>query len=191
VIATAAVRRCSRGHWAHQPTRCTCSGATSQNLPSPVHSARSCGWCCVLPKPSRTAAVLTEIYIRHTCLFCEQIEGTPSRQVNHRREFGERGLRGAIEEMQRRAWLCAGAVEAELESGRRCYILGDTFSAADIMLGYSLLLLERLGGVKLSEWSSAVPHVAAYYARLRARPGFVTALSVPGIDDTLASGPKL
>lgn len=93
--------------------------------------------------------------------------------------------------MQRRAWLCAGAVEAELESGRRCYILGDTFSAADIMLGYSLLLLERLGGVKLSEWSSAVPHVAAYYARLRARPGFVTALSVPGIDDTLASGPKL
>ena len=49
--------------------------------------------------------------------------------------------------------MCAGAVEAALEGGR-CYILGDTFSAADIMLGYSLLLLERLGGVQLSEWSS-------------------------------------
>ncbi|MDP3853508.1 glutathione S-transferase family protein [Phenylobacterium sp.] len=52
------------------------------------------------------------------------------------------------------------------------HILGPAFTAADIMLGYSLSLADQLGLV-----DDRHPSVRAYLARLRARPAFGEALA--------------
>ena len=87
--------------------------------------------------------------------------------VNHRREFPEAESPAAIEEMQRRAWLCVAALEEAL-AGRR-WILGDTYSAADIMLAYTLMIMERLAPGDLP------PEVARYFAALKERPAYAVA----------------
>lgn len=88
--------------------------------------------------------------------------------VNHRRAFAEaQQSQAAIDEMIGRAWLCVEALDAELAS--REWLVDDTFTAADIMTGYSLML---------ADWLIDQPfpkHVADYFARLEARPGYVTA----------------
>jgi glutathione S-transferase len=55
----------------------------------------------------------------------------------------------------------------------RAYMLGAEFTAADVMMGYSLALLEHL---KLLE-AGTHPHAAAYVARLKTRDAFQRALS--------------
>ena len=68
----------------------------------------------------------------------------------------------------------AAAVLAALEgalAGKQ-YLLGHEFSAADIMMGYSLLLMKWLGLI-----SEAYPNVAAYLARLEERPALQKALA--------------
>jgi glutathione S-transferase len=52
------------------------------------------------------------------------------------------------------------------------YLLGDEFSAADIMTGYSLLLMKWFGLL-----SDAYPNVVAYLGRLEQRPALQKALS--------------
>ncbi|HEX4710194.1 glutathione S-transferase family protein [Phenylobacterium sp.] len=62
-------------------------------------------------------------------------------------------LRAVDRALQDRKWLCAGR-----------------FTAADISVGYALLLASNIGlGVEFT------PAVAAYWARLRGRPGFQAA----------------
>ncbi len=61
------------------------------------------------------------------------------------------------------------AVAAAL--GGKTYILGTTFSAADIMLGYSLLLTKWFG--MLGEF----PTLQAYLARLEERPALKKTLA--------------
>lgn len=87
--------------------------------------------------------------------------------VNHRREFNP-PLPGAIEEMQRRIRLCLGALDQAV-AGRE-FIL-DEFSAADIMLGYCLMLCEKLCP------ADDLPEVMRYWRSLRARPGAEKAFS--------------
>ncbi|MCB1644851.1 MAG: glutathione S-transferase, partial [Pseudomonadales bacterium] len=61
--------------------------------------------------------------------------------VNHRRALSEADQSEvAINEMKDRAWLCVEALDQAL-SGKD-YLLSE-FSAADIMMGYSLFLTER------------------------------------------------
>lgn len=62
-----------------------------------------------------------------------------------------------------RAWL--DVLEAAL--GDRAHVAGDAFSAADVMVGYAVALANLLGQI-----GPAHPNVAAYLARLEARPGF-------------------
>ena len=69
--------------------------------------------------------------------------------------------------MQGRAQLCVEAVDAAVAEQE--YILGPDFSAADIMLGYSLMLAQSF----LPE--SLPVNAAAYLERLAARPGYVVA----------------
>lgn len=67
----------------------------------------------------------------------------------------------------------AAAVLAVLEralAGQQ-YLLGREFSAADIMMGYSLLLMKWFGLI-----SEQYPNVAAYLARLEERPALQKAL---------------
>jgi len=62
------------------------------------------------------------------------------------------------------------AVEKEL-AGKQ-YLLGDTFTAADIMMGYSLTLMKWFGLI-----GDAHPNVAAYLGRLEQRPAYQKAIS--------------
>ncbi|MBL8382244.1 MAG: glutathione S-transferase family protein [Burkholderiales bacterium] len=70
-----------------------------------------------------------------------------------------------------RALLCLDAVDAAV-SGRR-FLVGASFSAADIMMGYTLFLA-RLFGVMTADSHAAAN---AYYDGLLQRPGFVKALA--------------
>ena len=55
----------------------------------------------------------------------------------------------------------------------RAYMIGEEFTAADVMMGYALALLEHL---KLLD-RDAHPHAADYVARLKTREAFQRALS--------------
>jgi len=90
--------------------------------------------------------------------------------VNHRRALPEsEHSAAAIKEMQDRAWLCVAALDRALSG--RTYLLGDEFSGADIMTGYTLALHERLA-------PGALPaHVDRYWASLSDRPGYRIAAS--------------
>ena len=85
--------------------------------------------------------------------------------VNHRREFpGEREIPAVVEEMANRAALSADAVAAHMAN--RTYLVDDTFTAADIMMGYSLLLVDMLIPERMP------PSLHPYWQRLCERPAF-------------------
>jgi glutathione S-transferase len=99
------------------------------------------------------------------CWFAEATFARPiGEMVNHRRVFGANASAVVLDEMLERARLCARALDAEV-AGRR-YLLGDAFTAADIMTGYTLHLGQRVGVL------DGLPHLAAYFARLAERPGY-------------------
>lgn len=54
----------------------------------------------------------------------------------------------------------------------KSFILGDPFTAADIMLGYCLILCEMFGLL-----SERTPHVSTYLARLKERPALAAAMA--------------
>ena len=70
-----------------------------------------------------------------------------------------------VEDGRERAEICLDAAEAALED--RDFLLGSELSAADIMMGYSLALAQRMGVL-----DERYPKVLAYLSRLEARPGF-------------------
>jgi glutathione S-transferase len=69
--------------------------------------------------------------------------------------------------MRNRARLCVTAVNEGLKN--QDYIVGNSFSAADIMLGYTLMLAAKF----LPE--AAPPAAAEYWDRLQQRPAYQTA----------------
>ncbi|MEQ8860993.1 MAG: glutathione S-transferase family protein [Pseudomonadales bacterium] len=91
--------------------------------------------------------------------------------VNHRREFPDAEVPAVLEEMARRTELCLHAVADATAEGP--YLLGDAFSAADVMMGYSLFLSEHLIPDRLPDG------VLPYWQRLAARPAFQRARAVP------------
>jgi len=99
------------------------------------------------------------------CWFAEATLSRPLGEiVNHRREFAANPLQPVIDEMKSRARLCAEALDAALTG--KTWILGGTFSAADIMLGLSLRSYKRL-------MEEAFPgNVAPYWTRLTERPAY-------------------
>ncbi len=86
--------------------------------------------------------------------------------VNHKRMFAENASQAVIDEMKDRARQCAQAVSDGV-AGKQ-WILGDQFSAADIMLGYSL----RLYGLLMDE--SLPDNAESYWQRMSARDAFKT-----------------
>lgn len=75
-----------------------------------------------------------------------------------------------VDDARKRALLCLDAVTQRLADRR--FLLGETFSAADIMMGYTLVLGQRVGVL-------APEHQVAqgYLARLAERPGYARAFS--------------
>ena len=93
--------------------------------------------------------------------------------VNHLREFpGEHTREEALEEMRNRARLCLSAVSDILS--QQDHIAGEAFTAADIMLGYTLLLATKY----LPEPMPVA--VAAYWDRLQQRPAYQNAFADAG-----------
>ena len=85
--------------------------------------------------------------------------------VNHRRAFGQAGeIPAVVDEMKGRARLCSEAVDAALQG--RSYLLGEEFTAADIMMGYSVMLAERFTSIE------GLPNLKAYWQRLSSRPAY-------------------
>ncbi|MDE2691429.1 MAG: glutathione S-transferase family protein [Acidobacteriota bacterium] len=82
-----------------------------------------------------------------------------------------------VEDGRARAEICLDAVEAALDG--RDYLLGSELTAADIMMGYSLALAQRLGVL-----DERYPNVVAYMGRLESRPAFQIAFA-----DSERSGP--
>lgn len=80
--------------------------------------------------------------------------------VNHRRAFPDNPSTAAIEEMQSRSRLCLKAVD---EAIRGKEFIAGGFSAADIMLGYSIMLCEKLAP------TDEYPDALAYWQRLQQR----------------------
>lgn len=78
-------------------------------------------------------------------------------------------LPAVVDDGRARARLCVTALDQALQDST--WILGDTFSGADIMLGYSLMLAHNF-----AVFDAADRHVAAYFDRLRARPGYQRAV---------------
>jgi glutathione S-transferase len=97
--------------------------------------------------------------------FAEATLARPIGEIfNHRRVFGEKAIPAVIEEMQGRVVVCLGALEQALE-GRR-YLLGEELTAADIMMGYSVMLARRVTSI------DGQPNLTAYWERLSSRPAF-------------------
>jgi glutathione S-transferase len=90
--------------------------------------------------------------------------------VNHRREFpGDKEIPAVLAEMANRAGACLVAVGNAVHNQQ--FICGDTFNAADIMLGYGLHLADMLTPEKMPE------NLREYWASLQSRPGYVVAKS--------------
>ena len=89
--------------------------------------------------------------------------------VNHRRVFADRAIPEVIEEMKARTRLCVDALEREMRG--RDYLLGD-FTAADIMMGYTLRACERL----LPD-EPLPANAGAYWKRLTARDAYRAAIA--------------
>jgi glutathione S-transferase len=86
--------------------------------------------------------------------------------VRHR--FGrseEKRLEGAVTEGRERAKLGIEVVERALHG--RPYILGDDFTAADIMVSYGIIMANFIG-----ELPDGLENVRAYMARLKERPAY-------------------
>ena len=74
-----------------------------------------------------------------------------------------------VEDARQRALTCLDGLETALKG--KTFLLGDAFTAADIMMGYSLRLAQRMQVL-----ADDHPRVSEYFARLEARPGFQKSL---------------
>ena len=91
--------------------------------------------------------------------------------VNHRRVFGETGqIPAVVDEMKGRVQLCLQAVDDAVRGQR--FLAGDSFTAADIMMGYSVMLAQRFVSLE------TCPYVNAYWQLLSARPALVETLAI-------------
>lgn len=90
--------------------------------------------------------------------------------VNHGRAFpGELRIPAVVEEMENRAAVCLEALAQGV--AEQPYLLGDSFSAADVMTGYSLMLAQWLIPGRMPK------ALQPYWDRLQARPGYQQAFA--------------
>ena len=80
-------------------------------------------------------------------------------------------LPAMVEDGRARAFACLDALEAAVPGG--AYLVDDTFTAADIMMGYTLILARRFNVLTTTNY----PNVNAYMGRLETHPGFSKAQS--------------
>lgn len=79
-------------------------------------------------------------------------------------------IAAVVEDATARTVTCLDAVEAAVPGGR--FLLDDTFTAADIMMGYPVFLARRFKVLTRDHY----PNVNAYLDRLEQRPGYRKAM---------------
>ena len=107
---------------------------------------------------------------RQWCWFAEATFARPLGEIVNHNRVAPQGetVEFVIEDCKARARICIDAIEDALEHAD--YLVGNTFSIADIMTGYSLLLASNFGVL-----TDDYPRTCAYFDRLGERPGFQTA----------------
>ena len=105
-------------------------------------------------------------HYRQWCWFAEATLARPLGDIVHHTLLKPEAERipAVAEDARQRALVCIDALETHLEG--REYLVGD-FTAADIMMGYSLALAARVGVLEEHH-----PQVSKYLGRLEERPGF-------------------
>ena len=118
------------------------------------------------PEPGSATSAL----VRQWSWFAEATFARPLGEiVNHNRIAPEGGaVEFVIEDSKERARICIRAIEDVVRDAD--YLVDNTFSVADIMNGYSLMLAENFGVL-----DDSFPATQAYFARLGERPGFQVA----------------
>ena len=76
-----------------------------------------------------------------------------------------------VDDARQRASICLQALEVGMGAGP--YLLGNAFTAADVNMGYSLVLAERFGLIE-----PGLNRVVSYFDALKTRPHFVKALTL-------------
>lgn len=106
------------------------------------------------------------------CWFAEATLARPLGDMVHHTWIKpeEERIPAVVEDAKARALLCLDGLEEALDPGP--YLLGEVFTAADIMTGYSLFLAGRLGLL-----GDERPRVQAYQTCLSERDGFRKATS--------------
>jgi len=119
------------------------------------------------PSPSTTSYA----YFLQWLWFSEATFARPIGEiVNHRREFpDEQEIPEVVQEMQSRIYKCLDALNEALEG--KDFILGKDFTAADISLGYSLLIAQNRIDKEFPE------KVDKYWGNISSRRAFITARS--------------
>jgi glutathione S-transferase len=80
-------------------------------------------------------------------------------------------VRAVVEDGRVRAFACLEALDAAVPDG--AYLVDGTFTAADIMMGYTLILARRFEVLTSANYAN----VNAYMARLETHAGFIKAQS--------------
>jgi len=98
--------------------------------------------------------------------FAESTFARPVGEVaNHARHFpGTNSIPAVLDEMADRAALCMQAVATVTQDNN--YICGPEFNAADIMMGYSILIAEHLVPERIPD------DLLPYWRRLKERPAY-------------------
>ena len=104
--------------------------------------------------------------------FAEATFARPLGDIIHHTVFKPEAERipAVVVDARARALTCLDAVDATVASTQ--FLLGDEFTAADIMMGYTLMLARRVNVLEDDH-----PHASAYFERLAARPGYRKATS--------------
>ena len=106
------------------------------------------------------------------CWFAEATFARPLGDIIHHTVIKppEERIAPLVPDAMQRARLCLDGTEACLVD--RTYLLGDAFSAADIMMGYSMMLAERTGVLTDSH-----PASQSYFALLQEKEGYQAAVA--------------
>ena len=120
----------------------------------------------LVPEPGTEDSALC----RQWSWFAEATFARPLGEIVHHHRVAPAGgvVDFVIDDCKTRAWTCIAAIEAVV--AKSDYLVGNTFTVADIMTGYSLLLAS-----KFDLLTDDYPHTKAYYNRLAQRPGFQVA----------------
>ncbi len=122
----------------------------------------------LMPTPGSTASAL---YLQW-CWFAEATFARPLGDIAHHTVMKPEAERipAVVEDARARALSCLDAVNETVSTTE--FLIGDTFTAADIMMGYTLMLADRFNVLENDHPSSR-----SYIERLTSRAGYQVAVS--------------